>query len=255
MDELNITIILGLMFFGFFAAFIDSVVGGGGLISIPALMFFGLDTVAAIGTNKVSASMGSIIGFLTYVKAGKVRFSLIKNLLPLAFVGSIFGGITLSFVPADFLRPLVVFLLIFITIYTIFKKNFGQVTKVKKETTKRKIIAMVLFTILGFYDGFFGPGTGTFMLFALLWMGLDFVSAAGSSRGLNFASNIAGAIYFIYAGIVNYHYALPMGIAMIIGAYLGAKMAMGQGVYYVKILFIMMTTILIGKQLIDLFSY
>lgn len=116
------------------------------------------------------------------------------------------------------------------------------------------ILSAIAAFIFGFYDGFFGPGTGTFLLFAFLWIGFDFIGAAANARGLNFASNIAGALFFISSGIVDFAYAIPMGLAMMVGAFCGARMAIAKGATYVKTLFIIMSIVLIGKQVIDLFK-
>jgi len=113
--------------------------------------------------------------------------------------------------------------------------------------------AVVAFTF-GFYDGFFGPGTGSFMLFAFLLVGFDFLGAAANARALNFASNLAAVVLFAYFGLVDFTYAIPMGISMIVGAWCGARLAIKKGSSYVRPLFIAVTTVLIGKQLFDLFG-
>ena len=104
----------------------------------------------------------------------------------------------------------------------------------------------------GFYDGFFGPGTGSFLLFSFLLVGFDFLGAAANARALNFASNIAGVTVFGLFGLIDFSYALPMGLSMIVGAWCGARMALKKGTGYVRPLFIAMTTVLIGKQIVDL---
>ena len=250
MDDINLYLLLFLIATGFIAAFIDTVVGGGGLISLPALLFTGMPPVTAIATNKVAASMGATVGFASFVRSGRVDFSTIKFLLPLSFIGSICGASILKLIPSDFLRPLIIILLVAVTIYTLTKKNFGQIATFHGMSKKMWILSAVAAFIFGFYDGFFGPGTGTFLLFAFLWIGFDFIGAAANARGLNFASNIAGALFFISSGIVDFTYALPM----VVGAFCGARMAIAKGATYVKTLFIIMSVVLIGKQVIDLFK-
>jgi uncharacterized membrane protein YfcA len=119
-------------------------------------------------------------------------------------------------------------------------------------TGKRVYLALAVIFLLGFYDGFFGPGTGSFMLFFFLCLGFDFLGAAANARVLNFASNLAAAGTFIYLGQVHYAYALPVGVAMSAGAYCGARMAIKKGAAYVRPLFVVMTSLLIGKQVWDL---
>jgi uncharacterized protein len=248
----DVSMIVFLMVMGFLASFVDSVVGGGGLISLPAILFTGMPPVLALGTNKIAAVMGALTSFAAFVRSGKVDMSLIKILFPLSFIGSLAGVMIVRQVPPDFLRPLVVVLLISVTIYSLKRKDWGTTSTYGGLTKKMLYMSGVAAFSLGIYDGFFGPGTGSFLLFAFLFIGFDFIGAAANARALNFASNVSAALLFSYFGLVNYHYALPMGFAMICGAYCGTKMAISKGAAYIKPLFITMTTILIGKQIWDL---
>lgn len=254
MDDISLEILLFVMAAGFIAAFIDSVVGGGGLISLPALMMTGMPMVQVLGTNKVSASMGALSSVLSFIRSGKVDFALMKYLFPLGFLGSACGVYVVRLIPSDFLKPMVVVMLILVTIYSLFRKNWGKTSTYTGMTNKKLALSGLVAVGMGFYDGFFGPGAGSFMLFGFLCIGFEFVGAAANARALNFASNIAAAIAFACLGVVNYYYAIPMGIAMICGALLGTRMALKKGAGYVKPLFIFMTVILIGKQIWDVFK-
>lgn len=237
---------------GFVAAFIDSVVGGGGLISVPTLMWAGLPMLNVLGTNKFASTMGACAGFLTYLRSGTIDKKIMRIMFPLAFIGSIIGVLVVQQVPPDFLRPLVVVMLIIIAIYSVTKKNWAEDKTSANFYHKNYLLGIVMIFALGFYDGFFGPGTGSFMLFLYLTMGYGFLGAAANARAANFASNLAAVIIFTGFGLVDFSYAIPMGLGMIIGAHFGAKMAIKKGAAYVRPLFIGMTIILIGKQLIDL---
>lgn len=252
MELLDIHTLAFLIFFGFMAAFVDSVVGGGGLISVPALMWTGLPPVTVLGTNKVAAVMGALTSFVTFLRSGKVDGWLIRRLFPFSLVGSAIGVVAVRLVPSEILRPLVVVMLTFVLIYSIVKKEWGR--DATYAGMSRRLFALSVLTAFGFgfYDGFFGPGTGSFLLFAFLMIGFDFVGAAANARALNFASNIAAAILFSYLGEVNFSYAIPMGISMIVGAWCGARVALAKGVGYVRPLFIIMTAVLIGKQILEL---
>lgn len=252
MELLDIHTLAFLIFFGFMAAFVDSVVGGGGLISVPALMWTGLPPVTVLGTNKVAAVMGALTSFVTFLRSGKVDGWLIRRLFPFSLVGSGVGVVAVRLVPSEILRPLVVVMLTFVLIYSIVKKEWGR--DATYAGMSRRLFALSVLTAFGFgfYDGFFGPGTGSFLLFAFLMIGFDFVGAAANARALNFASNIAAAILFSYLGEVNFSYAIPMGISMIVGAWCGARVALAKGVGYVRPLFIIMTAVLIGKQILEL---
>ena len=253
MEILDFTLMAVMAGMGFVAAFIDSVVGGGGLISVPTLMWAGLPMLNVLGTNKFASTMGAFMGFLTYLRSSKIDKKIMRVMFPLAFVGSVIGVFVVRQVPPDFLRPLVVVMLIVIAIYSVAKKNWGSDKKIQA-SHKNYLLGVILIGVLGFYDGFFGPGTGSFMLFLYLMMGYGFLGAAANARAAKFASNLAGVIVFTACGLVNFSYAIPMGLGMILGAFCGAKMAISKGAAYVRPLFIGMTVILIGKQLIELFK-
>ncbi|MCR5177004.1 MAG: TSUP family transporter, partial [Anaerovibrio sp.] len=155
-----------LAIFGFIASFIDAAAGGGGLISIPALMWTGLPPVTVLGTNKVAASMGAVASFLTFIRAGKIDISLMKILCPLSFIGSLAGVLMVQLISPEFLRPLIIVMLILVFVYTLLKKNWGKDAKPQKINGKKLVLCILLAFVMGFYDGFFGPGTGSFILFA-----------------------------------------------------------------------------------------
>lgn len=250
MELLDINTLGFLVFFGFMAAFIDSVVGGGGLISIPALMWTGLPPLTVLGTNKVAAVMGAFTSFVTFVRSGKVDGWLIRRLFPISLIGSAVGVLAVRQIPSEFLRPLVVVMLILVLIYSVLKKDWGKESTYSGMSTR----LLMLSGVVAFTFGFFGPGTGSFLLFAFLMVGFDFLGAAANARALNFASNIAAAVLFSYFGIVDFAHAIPMGLSMIVGAWCGARVALSKGAGYVRPLFIIMTTVLIGKQLLELFK-
>lgn len=252
MEERSVELLLFLFGAGFLSAFIDSVVGGGGLISLPAMLLTGVPPVVALGTNKMASVMGSCTSTLSFMRSGKVDFGIVKYLFPLSFLGSALGVYVVQLIPPDFLKPLVIVMLVLVTIYSIMRKDWGEMSTYAGLSKRRFYLAGGVTFSMGFYDGFFGPGTGSFMMFAFLCIGFDFVGAAANARALNFGSNIAAAISFAYLGLVQYQYAIPMGIGMIVGALVGTHMALKKGAAYVRPLFILMTTVLIGKQLWDM---
>ncbi|MBF9295528.1 TSUP family transporter, partial [Staphylococcus epidermidis] len=148
-------------------------------------------------------------------------------------------------------KPLVIVILTLVLIYTIFKKEWGNVRTFSKFTISKAIAFISLLLLIGFYDGFLGGGTGSFMLFVLLMFGFDFLSAAGNAKVLNFASNVGALTLFIILGQVNIAYGLIMAVSMVIGSYTGAHFAIKKGVGYVKILFIIVTILLILKNTFD----
>jgi len=219
---------------------------------MPALLLAGLPPAAALGTNKLGGTASSMTSSIQFLRSGNIEKRLAFALFPLSFVGSALGSFTVTRLPSEFLKPLVVVLLVVVTIYTIFKKSWGKDAVYRGLTNARRAGIAAAAFVIGYYDGFFGPGTGSFLLFAFLLLGFDFVRAAGNARLLNFASNVASLATFLAFGLVNFAYGLPMALAMIAGAFVGSRFAIKRGAALVKPLFIAVTTLLIGKQLWDL---
>ncbi|MBM7643932.1 putative membrane protein YfcA [Scopulibacillus daqui] len=255
MEDINTYTLGFLVLSGFLSAFVDSVVGGGGLISIPALMFAGLPPSTAIATNKLASSMGSLTSTISFMRSGKVNFSLVSKLFPLTAAASFLGAYVVKHISSEILKPLVLFLLIAVAGYTLLKKDWGKVSRYKGMSWRRSILFSFAIFSIGFYDGFFGAGTGSFLLFSFLMIGFDFVQSAGNAKVLNFASNIAALIMFLHLGVIHFSYGIPMGIAMILGALVGSNFAIKKGVSYVRVLFIAVTIFLIGKNIFDYMSH
>jgi uncharacterized membrane protein YfcA len=254
MEHPTLEMLLFLIGAGFVAAFIDSVVGGGGLISLPALLFTGLPPNLALGTNKLAGTMSSLTSTVSFFFSGKIDRKLGLRLFPLSFVGSIAGAYTVHLLPSTFLKPLVIALLVAVLVYTLVKKDWGSLSTFTGLHGWRIIAVIAGALAIGFYDGFFGPGAGSFLIFMYLFVGLDFVGASANSKVLNFSSNLASLLTFFALGSVNIWYGLPMGLAMIAGAVCGSQVAIRKGSTYVKPLFIIVTAVLIGKQIWNLLT-
>ncbi|BAH41995.1 MULTISPECIES: TSUP family transporter [Brevibacillus] len=251
--EMDLSTIVLLAVFGFVAAFIDSTVGGGGLISLPALLGLGMPPYLALGTNKLAGTISSATSSYTFIKNGKFDKKLMLILFPVSLIGAYFGAKTVLFVPQEFLKVLVVIMMALIFVYTLFNKRFGQDSNYKGLTKFTLGIGIPFTFLIGFYDGFFGPGTGSFFVFLMvLLFGYDFVIAAGNGRILNLASNISALFVFTMEGKVVFMTGLIMGIAMLLGANLGAKMAIKTGVRYVRPLFLVVSITLIVKMVYEL---
>lgn len=254
MEDISISILLFVIFAGFLAAFIDSVVGGGGLISVPALLTTGMPPLTVLGTNKLASSFGSFTSSYSFWRAHHVDKKLVLKLLPLTIIGSVSGVFVVQLIPPDFLKPIIIFILIIVTIYTLSKKDWGLTASFSKFSVKIGIFIACAACIIGFYDGFFGPGTGSFLIFAFLIVGFDFLRSAGSAKVLNFGSNISALAVFWYFDAVNIWYGLPMGLAMVAGSFVGARLAIKKGTAYVKLLFLIVTGTLITKLIWDYLS-
>lgn len=245
---------LFLIIAAFVASFIDSTVGGGGgLISTPALLATGMPVSFALGTNKVAAMMGSLTSVITFWRAGKIQKKLVLSLMPLSFIGSALGAYVVYLLPATLMKNIIVVLLVVVALYTVRRKDWGDIANVKDFSVLVLFFVIAGAFVLGFYDGFFGPGTGSFLIFGFLFLGFDFVTAAGNAKALNFASGAGALVSFALNGTVYWVYGIAMGISMIIGAIFGSKAAIHYGASYVKPLYLCVITILIGKQVYELF--
>lgn len=252
--DLDPSLLFILVVFGFLAAFIDSVVGGGGLIALPALLFTGLTPAAAVATNKLAGTIGSLTSTVMFYRSGELNLKSVYKLFPLTFIGSMIGAWTVHLMNPELLKPLMLIMLAVVAIYTIFKKDWGSISTDKKFAIHHQIMFMLAIFTIGFYDGFIGPGTGSFLIFAFLMMGFNFLKAAGNAKFLNFGSNISALLMFIYLGQVNYAYGIPMGLAQVAGAIVGSKFAIKRGSGYVRALFIVVTFLLLAKNTYDYFQ-
>ncbi|QJC50927.1 TSUP family transporter [Paenibacillus albicereus] len=234
---------------GFLAAFVDSVVGGGGLVSVPVLLTAGLPPHLALGTNKLAGTMGSLTSMLAFLRSGKIEGRVVWRLFPLTVIGAAGGTLLLQLLPSDWLRPLVVVLLALITIYTVFKRSWGVDGQARRAFTRRSavLIACAAFA-LGGYDGFFGPGTGSFLIFVFLMAGYDFVRAAGNAKVLNFGSNVASLATFAVLQSIDWTIGLTMGAFMVLGSLVGSRLAIRRGAKYVRPLFIAVSVLLLLRQ-------
>lgn len=235
---------------GFVAAFVDSIAGGGGLISVPAFMLYGLPPHMVLGTNKFSATTASLTSSIKYIKSGTTNKELLKYLSPMTFIGAVIGVNLVLKINQRYLYAMVLILILFVGIYTLFSKTIGQEDNFIGLNRRNILSGMILALFIGGYDGFFGPGTGSFLIFGLINIyGFNFLNAAGNARFLNFLSNIASLIVFAYKGMVDYRIAIPVALFMIIGARLGTKAALFKGSKFIKPIFVTMSILVALRML------
>lgn len=249
--SLDTVTVVFLIVAGFISAFIDSTVGGGGLISTPALLSLGLPVPYALGTNKVAASMGCLTSVISFWRAGKIKKAAFA-LMPLSFLGSALGAYVVYLLPEKLMKNIIVVLLVAVAVYTYRRKDWGDTSAVQQLGIHALIGAIAMAFAIGFYDGFFGPGTGSFLIFGFLYLGYDFVTAAGNAKALNFASGIGALISFAVSGTIIWSYGIIMALSMIVGAVCGSRLAIKKGATYVRPLYLVVTTLLIGKQVYEI---
>ena len=243
-------LILTLVFFAFCAGTIDAAVGGGGLIQIPALMGALPQTAPAtlFGTNKLASIFGTGSAAFSFVRRVKLQWSLLGVIALFAFISSFIGAACVSLIPTHILRPIVLVMLIVIAIYTFAKKQFGQVHVDQQITPKLLLLAGMGSLAIGFYDGIFGPGTGSFFIFFFIrFLQVDFLHASALAKIGNLMTNLAALSFFIPTGHVLFELGLMMAVANIAGSLLGVRLALKYGSGFIRILFLILVSILICR--------
>jgi len=226
---------------GFLAAFVDSIAGGGGLISMPVLMMAGLPAHLALGTNKFGGAFGCFSSAYKYAKSGATNKELLKKLIPYTILGCILGVKCVLSISDEILNIMVFVMILTVTIYTYRSKTLGTEDKFEELTKKNINLGKIMAFSLGFYDGFFGPGTGTFIAFALIKIyGFDFLHASANTKILNFTSNFIALLLFMVSGQILYKVAIFYALSMMIGGYIGAKVAIKKGSTLIRPIFLIM---------------
>ena len=250
--ELDLFYYFVLFFIAVFAGFIDSIVGGGGLITLPALMACGIPTHLCIATNKLQSTFGSFTAALTYFKS--------TNLPNLAWgvfftaLGAGLGSYSVLFVKDEHLKLIILICLTLTFLYTIFKPNLGkQETEGKMKNIK--LFHLICGLTLGFYDGFLGPGTGSFWIFACVFLlGFSMKRASINTKILNFTSNIVALAIFLWRYELLWAVGLLMGVGQILGAFLGSKLVLKTNGNFIKALFLIVVSLTIIKVAWDYFK-
>lgn len=254
--ELTLTTALFLLAASFFAGFVDSIAGGGGLIQLPALLI-GLPksgTAEVLGTNKLSAVFGTTTAAALYRKQIKPDPKILLGMGIPAFLGSAGGAVLASKIPTNSMRPMVLVLLIIVAIYTWFKPDLGKYENLRHLPKQRIQIAALAGAIIGFYDGIFGPGTGSFlMLILVVSLGYAFITASAIAKVVNVATNVGAIMIFGFNGAIIWQVGIIMGVANISGAVLGSRLAIKGGSTLVRKVFLIVTVALIVKVGIDTF--
>ena len=241
----DILILVLLAVAGAFAGFVDSIVGGGGLISVPAMLLTNLPPSVALGSNKLSSIFGAGSASITFLRNHMVDFSLVRKLLPFTFVGSMLGTLAVVSLPPLYVKPIIIILLVCVTLFVVFKKDWGKINRTSQVTGKALYICMA-FAL--------GIGTGTFLIMGFIFTGFDFLHASANAKILNFTSNLASLLVFLYLGHVNITYGLATGAGQIIGAYLGSHLAIAKGSSLVRVVFLSVTTVMLLKLVYDYIS-
>ena len=253
---MSVEVLIFLAIASGFAGFVDAMAGGGGLIQLPALII-GLpnkELPLILGTNKVPSIFGTSAAARNYFKNLKPDIPLTITMMVPAFIGSIAGAAFAASVPKEFFKPFIVLLLTSVAIYTWRKPDLGMSENLKFTNQKRLFLVALIGLLIGFYDGIFGPGTGTFLVFYLVsGIGYAFLKASGTAKLVNIATNAGAILSFQITGHIWWQLGLLMAIANVSGAILGSRLAIKGGSPLVRKVFLAVTFLLITRVAWDTF--
>jgi len=253
---MSIEVALFLAIASGFAGFVDAMAGGGGLIQLPALIV-GLpnkELPLILGTNKVPSIFGTAAAARNYFKNIKPDIPLSLSMMGPAFIGSMGGASLAAAVPKDFFKPFIVCLLIAVAIYTWLKPELGMSENLKYTHKKRLAIVALIGLLIGFYDGIFGPGTGTFLVFFLVsGIGYAFLKASGTAKLVNISTNAGAILSFQLTGHIWWQLGLLLAFANVTGAIIGSRLAIKGGSPLVRKVFLAVTFLLIARVAWDTF--
>jgi uncharacterized membrane protein YfcA len=253
MDYLSPEVAVLLTAVGLVAGFVDAIAGGGGLLAIPALLAAGLPVQAALATNKLQGTFGSFSASLKFIRRGYVSFDEIRVPIAFTFAGGALGAILVQTLDPGFLRSLIPVLLIASALYFMFSPHISDVER--HQRMSHATFGALVGTSIGFYDGFFGPGTGSFFVVACVsLLGFTMTKATAHTKVLNFTSNIASLIFFIVGGNVVWEVGLLMALGQVIGARLGAEVVIGRGAAIVRPMLVTVCLIMTVKLALDAYA-
>ncbi|MBV9986281.1 MAG: TSUP family transporter [Chitinophagaceae bacterium] len=234
-----------LCIFAFTAGFVDAIAGGGGLIQTPAALVLlpQLPVATVIGSLKIPAVTGTSFAVRQYVKTVSVNIRLALLMCVTAFFAAYAGSQILLVVSNRFMKPVIFIILVLVAIYTYANRNFGGHTHKSHSVKRRSLYAFLISLVLGFYDGFIGPGAGSFLILALITvLGFDFLHASANAKLINMSTNLGSIVLFLLKGTILWHIALPMAICNGAGGLLGARLAITKGNRFIRIFFLVVVT-------------
>jgi uncharacterized membrane protein YfcA len=238
------------------AGFVDSIVGGGGLILVPALFatFPTAHPATLFGTNKGASVWGTAFATWQFSRRVEMRWAALLPAAGAGFVASFAGAWLVTVVSPDFLRKLLPLVLLAVLIYTVAKKDLGRSHTPRFSGAAEQWVAASVGALIGFYDGFFGPGTGSFLVFLFVrLLGYDFLSASASAKLVNTATNLAALLLFVAKGHIWWHFVVAMALANVVGSLLGTRLALKHGTGFVRVFFMLVVSALILKTGYDAF--
>ena len=245
MDDLTLTVLALLVLAAVGAGFVDAVVGGGGLIQLPALLL-GLPNaspVQILATNKLGSICGTSVASVTYYRRVRPDPRTFLPLMLLAFAGAVLGALVASQIPREAFEPILLVVLVVVGGYVLLKPDVGSETVLRHSGGRHLSTAMLVGFAIGFYDGAMGPGTGSFLVLSLVaLLGYSFLDASAKARMANWATNLGALVVFVPQGAVLWKVGLLMGLGNLLGGYLGARVAVSKGARFVRVFFVVVVS-------------
>ena len=245
---------------GLFAGFVDAVVGGGGLVQLPALViaFPHAAPVQVLATNKLAGTCGTSVSSLTYYRRVRPDPRTFGPLMLVAFLGSAAGAVAASHIPEAAFDPIILAALVLVGSYVLLKPDLGEITALRFSGHRHTLAAVLIGFVIGFYDGALGPGTGSFFVFTLVGLlGYNFLEASAKARLANWATNVAALLVFTLQGAVMWRVGLVVGLCNLLGSYAGARTAVSRGTRFVRVFFVLVVgafIVKIGGSVLGLWS-
>jgi len=248
--DVSLTVLALLVLAALLAGFVDAVVGGGGLIQLPALViaFPGALPVEVLATNKLASVCGTTVSSATYYRRVKPHPGTFIPLMLFAFAGAVGGAIVASLIPKSAFNPIILAVLVTVGLWVLLKPDVGELTELRFSGHRHTAAAMLTGLAIGFYDGALGPGTGSFFVISLVGLlGYNFLEASAKARLANWATNVASLVVFVPQGAVLWQVGLAMGAANLLGGYVGARTAVAQGSGFVRVFFVVVVSAFIVR--------
>ncbi|CEA07643.1 hypothetical protein BN1051_00963 [Arthrobacter saudimassiliensis] len=249
LEDVQAATLLLVVVAGLAAGWVDAVVGGGGLIQLPALLLVpGITPVQALATNKMGSVFGTTTSAVTYYRRAHPDLRTALPMAAVALAGSFCGAVLAASLPASVFKPIIVAALIAVAVFTAARPSVGELTKLRHSGRRHYATAGAIGAVIGFYDGLIGPGTGSFLVIAMVvLLGYNFLAASAKAKIVNMATNIGALAFFLPHGSLLWGLGLVLGLSNMVGGYLGARMAVKQGSRFVRVVFLVVVGALIVK--------
>jgi uncharacterized protein len=239
-----------------FAGFIDAVVGGGGLVQVPLLLllFPELSHVQVIASNRFASAAGTAVAAFHYIRSIGVNTMVVVTAGIASAISSFGGTFVMRLIRPEVFKPILLVIIALLAVYTFVKKDLGKIHEPRFSGKKKLLVCALIGLVLGFYNGFIGPGTGSLLVFSMVSiMGMNFLHASSSSKVINVIADAASLVGFLISGSVVFKLALPMMAGNMLGSYIGSKTAIARGNNFVRYIFLLVIAILLVRLSWDIF--